>query len=125
MPWCHRSDGVSVKISSARDLLESYYGSRLVSNLQEHDYTVGTSAVRIAVQDPAVTERIITNNGSASIFVSSLPGVAVNAGIVVGPGASINPEVLTDRDLAFCDLWAISGSAGNAVHVISTQLIGE
>ena len=111
--------------NDARALLSDWYGCRLESNLPEADFTVGTTAIRIAQQDPAVIARTISNNGSAAIFISSRSAVAVNAGFMLAPGNVASLTVLEDFDLAFCDLFAISGSAGNAVHVISTQLTGD
>jgi len=110
--------------SGARSLLQEWYGDEVVSNLVEADFTVGTSATRIAQQDPAVIGRAISNNGSAPIFVSSLAKIAANQGFAVGPGATAELNVLEDFDLASCDLFAISASPGNAVHVISTQIVG-
>lgn len=112
-------------INSARDLLASYYGSELVSNLDESDTTVGTTAVRIARQDPANVARDITNNGANPIAFSSKPQVTATTGIQLAPGQTAYIFVLGDLDLAFCDLWAISADAGNSVHVVNTQLIGD
>ena len=111
-------------IGNARELLADWYGDELVSNIIETDVTVGTTAILIAARDGAVIARLITNNGAATIFVSSKAGVAANTGIAVGVGNTLVLQALDDFDLASCDLFAISGGAGNAVHVVSTQLVG-
>ena len=110
--------------NNARNFLAEWYGDTVVSNIEEADFTVGTSAVRIAQQDPAVITRAISNNGTAPIFVSSLAKLAVGQGFMVAVGDTANLSVLEDFDLASCDLFAISASPGNAVHVISTQIVG-
>jgi hypothetical protein len=112
-------------INSGRDLLAAYYGSRLVSNLQEHDVTVGTSVTRIVHQDPAAIAHDITNNGAAAIVFSSKPQVTATTGVQLSPGQTVSLNILSDYDLVGCDLFAISASSGNSIHVISTQLIGD
>jgi hypothetical protein len=113
-----------VNFGTARELIAGFYGDELVSNIDETDYTVGTSALLIAKRNGATIERIITNNGAATIFVSSRPSVAANTGIALGAGNSLSISAIEDYDLASCDLYAISSGAGNAVHVIHLRLIG-
>jgi len=111
-------------LNTARDFLASLYGDEMVSSIDETDVTVGTSAILIAKRNGACIELIITNNGAAAIFVSSKVGVAANTGIQLAAGGTLSFDARTDFDLASCDLFAISGTAGQAVHVISVQLIG-
>ena len=96
----------------------------MVSSIDETDSTVGTSVTQIAKRNGACVERIITNNGAAAIFVSSKVGVAANTGIQLAAGGTLSFQVKVDFDLASCDLFAISTAAGNAVHVISVNLVG-
>ena len=113
-----------MSIGTARELLANWYGDELVSNILETDVTVGTAPILIAARAGAVIERVISNNGAATIFVSSKAGVAANTGIALGSGNTLSFQALSDFDLASCDLFAISAGTGNAVHVISTQLVG-
>jgi hypothetical protein len=113
-----------VSIQTARQLLANWYGDELVSNIDESDFTVGTSALLIAKRNGATVTRIITNNGAATIFVSAKPSVAANQGIALVSGGTLGLSALEDLDLASCDLYAISASSGNAVHVIHLRLIG-
>lgn len=112
-------------MNTAREFVTSLYGDELVCNLPGGDFTVGTSVVLIAKRDAAVIARAITNNGAAAIFVSPLVGVAANQGIAVNPGVTLVLSAREDFDLAWCDLYAISAGAGNAVHVGNTQLVGD
>jgi hypothetical protein len=114
-----------VAIGTAREFLTSEYGDPLVSNIDETDFTVGTSALLIAKRNGATIKRAITNNGAAAIFISANPAVADNTGIQLGPGQTLILSALIDFDLASCDLYAISSGSGNAVHVIHLRLIGS
>lgn len=96
----------------------------MVSSIDETDVTVGTSVVTVAKRNGACIERIISNCGAATIFVSSKVGVAVNAGIPLAAGGTLSFQVKIDVDLASCELFAISAGAGNGVHVISVNLVG-
>lgn len=111
-------------INTARDFLTALYGDELVSSIDETDVTVGASAVKIVKRNGARLEVIISNNGTAAIFVSSLVGVAVNTGIQVPSNGTLSFDTRSDFDLASCDLYAISAGSGNAVHVIAVNLIG-
>jgi hypothetical protein len=112
-------------ISSARDFLEAWYGDRFVCNLVEADFTLGGAQTRIAQQDPAVIARSITNNGISVAFISSRSTVNQNLGIPLAAGTTLNLFVLEDFDLASCDLWAISITGANPIHVISIQIMGR
>jgi hypothetical protein len=111
-------------IQTARDLLMQRYGDRLVSSIDETDVTVGTSVAWIAKRSGACIERIVSNCGAATIYVSGKSGVAANTGIPLAAGATLSLQAIVDFDLASCDLYAISGSAGNAVHIIAVNLVG-
>lgn len=113
-----------MSIRTARELLADWYGDELVSNILETDVTVGTAAILLAARDGAVIRRVISNNGAATIFVSSKANVAANTGIPVNSGGTLTFSAIEDADLASCDLFAISVGAGNAVHVVSSQLVG-
>ena len=112
-------------IGTAREFLTSEYGDPLISDITETDFTVGTSALLIAKRNGATIKRTLTNNGVAAIFIAANPAVAANTGIQLGPGQTLIISTLQDFDLASCDLYAISASAGNAVHVIHLRLIGS
>lgn len=111
-------------IRTARELLNFRYSDEMVSSIVETDVTVGVAAIQIATRNGSAIERIITNNGANTIYVSSKVSVAANTGIALAAGATLTFTALDDFDLASCDLFAISLNAGNPVHVISTQLIG-
>jgi hypothetical protein len=112
-------------ISSARDLLQDWYGDSLVCNIVETDITLGGQPQRIAQQDPAVISRSVTNNGIGLIFVSSRSTVFTNQGIPIAAGTTLQLFALEDFDLASCDLFAFSVAGGNPVHVISIQVVGQ
>lgn len=113
-----------MSISSARDFLEAWYGDRFVCNIVEADFTLGGQATRIAQQDPAVIARSITNNSLSVVFVSSRAGMFNNQGIALAAGTTLNLSVLEDFDLASCDLFAVSVTGNNLIHVISVQIVG-
>jgi hypothetical protein len=114
-----------VPYRTARELVRNWYGDDLVSNIDESDFTVGTTALLIAKRNGATIWRSITNNGAATIFVSAHSAVAANQGIAIGVGNSLILSAIVDFDLASCDLYAVSSGAGNAVHCINLRLIGS
>lgn len=113
-----------MSIQTARELIASWYGDELVSNIDDSDVTVGTTAILIAKRNGATITRVITNAGAATIFVSSKSSIAANQGIALVAGGTLSVNALEDFDLASCDLYAISASSGNAVHVMHLRLIG-
>jgi hypothetical protein len=113
-----------VPLKTAREFIASFYGDPLVSNIDDSDVTVGTTAILVAKRNGATITRVITNNGAATIFISSKSNIAANQGIALGAGGSLSLSAIEDFDLASCDLYAISGSSGNAVHVTHLRLIG-
>jgi hypothetical protein len=113
-----------VAFRTARELVANWYGDELVSDIAESDFSVGTSALLVAKRNGATIWRAISNNGAATIYVSSKPGLAVNQGIAVAAGGIVSFNAVEDFDLVGCDLYAISSGAANAVHVIHLRLIG-
>lgn len=110
-------------IATLRDLLAAYVGDGLHTDALEADFTVGTSAVRIAQPNARRTEIIITNWGAAAIAVGLTNGVTATTGWIVGASAWISLVWFPDLDLASAELWAISGGAGNAVHVLERRIV--
>jgi len=112
-------------ISTLRDLLALYVGDRLHTDALEADFTVGTTAVRIAQPNIRRTEIIITNWGAANVAIGMTNGVTATTGWILGINAWMSLVWFADLDLAAAELWAISAGAGNAIHVLERRLVGE
>lgn len=112
-------------LKSCRELLAVEYGSELQTRIIESDVTVGTTAVSLIAGNGARIWISIQNTGAATIYVSTLSSLAVNQGFQVGAAGFLTFTWKEDGDLPTIALYAISGSAGNSVHVIQQILTGS
>jgi len=109
-------------VRSVRDLLALVYGAPLHTDPFEADFTVGTTAVRIAQPNVRRTEIIVTNWGAAAIAIGMTNTVTATTGWIVGSNNWGSFVWWPDLDLTIAELWAISAGAGNAVHVLERLL---
>jgi hypothetical protein len=112
-------------VKNCRELVAIQYGSELESRIRETDVTVGTTVVQLCVLDGARIWLSIQNAGAATIYVSTLNTLAVNQGFVVPAGGFLFFNWKDDLEFPTLPLWAISGSAGNNVHVVRQILTGS
>jgi hypothetical protein len=108
----------------ARELVEFYYGIRITAVARESDVTVGTSAAKLGSNANTRTGVAISNSGAAAIAIGFSPAVTSTTGIIVAPNGFLFLNWLADQEIVNQDLWAISGSTGNGVHVIEYVLSG-
>lgn len=109
-------------VRSARELLELDYGASVVTQPRESDATVDTTAVRLGTYANGRLGIYITNNGANPIFIGFSNAVAVNTGLQVGAGGFFSMTWRMDGELVNSELWAISGAAGNPVHIVESVL---
>ena len=112
-------------INKLRDLLALYVGDQVRTQGLEADFTVGTTAVRIAQPNIQRVELIVTNWGAAAIALGLGNAVTATTGWIVNSNAWVSLAWFADLDFVAGELWAISAGAGNAVHVIERRMIGE
>jgi len=112
-------------VRTLRDLLRSFVGDGVRADKLEADFTVGTTAVRIAQPNARRVGLIVTNWGAASVALGFTNGVTATTGWIVGASAWVSFSWFADLDITAQEIWAISAGAGNAVHVIERLLIGD
>ena len=107
---------------SARELIQLYFGRQIRLRLQESDVTVGTTATKLGSWGNTRVQITIGNTGTALVVVAFNPGVTSTTGLPIPSNTGIVFNWLTDNELVMYDLWAISGSSGQTVHVIESVL---
>jgi len=107
---------------SARELIALYFGRQVRLRIQESDATVGTTAVKLGTFANTRVQITIGNTGTALVVVAFNPSVTTTTGIPVQSNTGIVFNWITDNELVMYDLWAISGSSGQTVHVIESVL---
>lgn len=112
-------------IDKLRDLLALYVGDTVRSNPLEKDFTVGTSAVQIALPNIQRINLYIGNIGAAAIVIGLSNAVTATTGLPVAAGTGISFSWFPDLDQVAAGMWAISANPGNNVHVVERLLIGE
>lgn len=109
-------------VRSARELLEIDYGVSVVTQPRESDPTVGTTAVKLGTYANSRLGFYLSNNGANPIYIGFSPGVTAGAGIQVAAGGFFSTTWRMDGELVNSEVWAISGAAGNSVHVVESVL---
>ena len=113
-----------MSIQTCRDLLFAEYGDELVCNFLETDVTVGTTVVQLARGNGRRIWLTMTNWGAAAISLSVNPAVTATTGLIIPPNGYLNFSWRADADLSTAQIYAISGGAGNSVHVSEQVLVG-
>lgn len=111
-------------VIEARELIEIFYGAKVATRPQESDTTVGTTVVKLGSYANTRTAVQIFNNGAAAIAVGFSNQVTASTGIPVQSNGFLQITWREDLELVNSDLWAISLSAGNSVHVVESVLSG-
>lgn len=106
-------------------LLTQWYGSWLKTRRVINDFTVAQTAVRICVADPSRVLLSISNWGANSIAFGENRNITSTTGVILPSGSAVALEWLNDLDLQTTEIWAISATGSNAVHVVESLLVGE
>jgi hypothetical protein len=115
---------VGFRVTNARDLIEVYFGLKIVTRKHETDVTVGTTAVQLGVYANTRTEIIIANTGSALVVFGFHNPPTVTSGIPLPANTWFSLNWFNDNELVMQDIYAISGTAGQTVHVVESVLSG-
>ncbi|SRR5258708_13817123 len=107
---------------SSRELIGLYFGAQIRLRIQESDVTVGTAAVKLGSWANTRVAITIGNTGSALVVVAFNSGVTATTGIPIQSNTGLTFNWLLDNELVMYDLYAISGSSGQTVHVIESVL---
>jgi hypothetical protein len=110
--------------NSVRELLEIVFGVAIITTPTESDVTVGTAAVKLGTQANTRVAIAISNAGAATISIGFSNQVTATTGIQVASGGSLFLDWRTDGELVTSDLYTISASSGNSVHVVEYKLAG-
>jgi hypothetical protein len=111
-------------VITARELIEIYYGTKIQTRAHQTFPTVGTSVVQLGVYANIRTAIGISNAGAATIAVSFKNTVTATTGIQLAAGQTLFMSWNSDGESVSQDLYAISGSSGNAVFVVEYVLSG-
>lgn len=111
-------------VITARELIEIYFGTKVLTRVVESDVSVGTSVVQLGKNANVRTGVALCNTGAAAVAVAFNNGVTVTTGIILVTNQSMFFNWLTDGETVSQDLWAISSGSGNGVHVIEYVLSG-
>jgi hypothetical protein len=107
---------------SARELIQLYFGRQIRLRIQESDVSVGTTAVKLGSYANTRVQLTIGNTGAALVVVGFNPSVTVSTGLPIQSNTGIVFNWVTDNELVMYDLYAISGTAAQTVHVIESVL---
>ena len=107
---------------SARDLIELYFGTQIRTKQIPSDVTVGTTASQLGTYAHQRTQLIIGNTGSALVVIAFSPSVTVTTGLPLQANTGLSFNWFDDGEMIFDTLYAISGTAGQTVHVIESVL---
>lgn len=106
-------------------LLTQWYGSWLKTRRVINDFTVAQTALRVCVADPSRVLLSLTNWGLNAIAFGENRNITATTGIGLAPQSSVTIEWVTDLDLQATEIWVISASGSNALHVVESLLVGE
>lgn len=109
---------------SARELLEFYYGLKTYLRIYESDVSVGTTAVKLGTYANTRIAITLGNTGSALVVFGYNSGVTVTTGLPLPSNTGVGLNWLIDNELVMQDIYAISGSSGQTVHVVESVLSG-
>lgn len=107
-----------------RTLIELFFGTQIRTAPREADVSVGATAVLIGANARTRTAVGIGNNGTANVQWSFQPGVTATTGMPLPPGQSIFFGWYLDNENVSYDLYVISSSGTNSVHVVEYVTAG-
>ena len=103
---------------SMLDLLRQQYGIPVPPVCLETDTTVGTSAVRVGLNDPASTFVLMFNLGTSNCFRSGLPTVTTTTGqLIPANGGFLEFDFKTDAIIPTQEQWIVCSGAGDNIHM--------
>lgn len=112
-------------IRSAQELLAAFYGSAVITEPIESDFTIGTTATKLPRS--TVGERLgvlLSNTGATNFAIAFTSGVTITTGVLLLPGGTYFSDWYYDGDLVSRGLWAISSAAGGTIHMLERVLTG-
>jgi hypothetical protein len=110
---------------SVQDLLAQFYGGVYVTQPEETDYTVGTTAVPVGGKLNGMRIGfVLSNTGATNFAVSFKAGVTITTGIFISPGRFWRSDWYYDGDLVSLQVYAISSAGGGTLHMLERFLTG-
>jgi hypothetical protein len=110
---------------SVQELLALFYGVGIITEPDESDYTIGTTAIALGGNFPGQRiSRLLSNTGATNFAISYSPNVLIATGALILPGGTFSDDWYYDGDLLNRPLWAISSAGGGTLHMIERILVG-
>ncbi len=110
--------------TSVRELMELFFGIKMITRVMESDVSVGTSAVQLGTYDNTRIAYVLSNSGSVTVAIGFSNAVTTTTGIQVPAGGTLFSWWLSDGETVSQDIWGIASGSGNGVHVAEYVLTG-
>lgn len=110
---------------NTRDLVAWQFGDSLAADPNVSDVTVGTAAKLLVTYNARRTHVAVSHFGGANVAIGFDASVTASTGIQLSPGQTFELDWFEDLDLVTRQLYAISASAGNPLHIVETVLTGN
>jgi len=106
------------------DLLEQKFGIKTIDRINPETDTVGTSPVRVLLNNPNRVAAIIINLSANSLYVLPDEAVTTTRGIFVG-GNGGRISIIYDEDfhLVGRDWFAVASGAGSQILVLEVTTV--
>lgn len=111
-------------VRDARELVEIYFGIRVTVRPIEHDVSVGATAVQLGKIGNKRVGVILGNNGAAAVAVAFNSNVTATTGIIIPSNGTYFSNWFQDGEMIFYDIWGISVTGTNGIHVVEYELQG-
>jgi hypothetical protein len=108
----------------ARELIEAYYGCSISSMPFESDVTVAQTVIKLGAYANTRIAIYLANFGTAQVAISFSPAVTSTTGLIIPSNGTMSFVWNADFELVARDIYAISASGNNSVHVIESVLVG-
>ena len=111
-------------VRSARELLAAFYGLPVITQPQESDYTIGTTAVPIGKYPNTRLAWNLSNTGAGNIAFGFSAAVTITTGFLLEPGGFSRSTWYYDFELVTYPLWAIGAGSGETLYMLENVLTG-
>jgi hypothetical protein len=118
------SPSLKFGILKARDLVELYYGARMVANIVENSFPPTSTPAQLIGRDPRrISYELVLSEGSGAAFATVIIGSEASFDLGTGeqyfipPGASIvvRRDFFTDLDAVALEVWVQLGQGAAQV----------
>lgn len=108
----------------ARELLEIFFGIKLITKVQESDVSLSSTATKLGSYANTRIAYALSNTGAAAVSFGFTAAVTATTGLQLPAGGSAFFWWLSDGETVNQDVYGISVSGTNSVHVVEYVLSG-